>query len=123
MQRDSWGPRLIVSADTSRVLSGQVILKEQVDEGLLRRDLDTMGLSGPIVKVMNHWFVRKLGQDTWLQVGASDELASNFPVHWDSTSVENGDYEVLQQMNVFVKEGSQEKVVARTNTVKVAVNN
>ena len=123
MQRDNWGPRLIVSADASRVLSGQVLLKEQVDEGLLRRDLDTMGLSGPIVKVMNHWFVRRLGQDTWLQVGASDELASNFPVRWDSTSVENGDYEVLQQMNVFVKEGSQEKVVARTNTVKVAVNN
>jgi hypothetical protein len=56
-------------------------------------------------------------------MGASDERSSSFPVQWDSASVQNGDYEVLEQMSVFVKHGSQQKVIARTNTVRVAVNN
>jgi hypothetical protein len=123
MKNDTWGTRLLVSTDDSRVLTGEVMLKEQVDEGLLRRDLDVMGLSGPIVKMMNHWFVRKLGQDTWLKIGTSGDPGSSAHVRWDSTSVENGDYEVLQEMNVFVKQGSVEKVVTRSNTVRVAVNN
>lgn len=123
MQRDTWGPRFIASADATRVLSGRVLLKEELDEGLLRRDLDSMGLSGPVVQVMNHWFIRQLGAETWLQLGRSDEPSASFPVTWDSTSLPNGDYEVLEQMNVVVKHGSQQHIVARTNTVKVAINN
>lgn len=123
MQHDNWGPHFIATIDASRVLSGKVQLKEDVDEALLRRELDLMGLPGPIVRIMNQWYIRKVGDDTWRQVAASDERTTDFRVHWDSTSVENGDYELLEQMNVFVKAGSQQQVVARTNTVKVAVSN
>ncbi len=123
MERKGWGPHFIAIPDESRILSGKVLFKEDVDEGILRRELDSIGLSGPIVKIMNEWFIRKIGQDTWLQLGASDQRALNFPLHWDSSSVENGDYEVLEQMNVYVKEGSQHHVVSRTHTVRVAINN
>jgi hypothetical protein len=123
MRQHNWGPRFIASGDAARVLSGRVLLKEELDEGLLRRDLDSMGLSGPVVRVMNHWFIRRLGEETWLQLGASDEPSSGFQLSWDSSTVSNGDYEVLEQMNVFVKDGSQQRVVARTNAVRVAVNN
>ncbi len=123
MQHENWGPHFIATADASRILSGRVQLREEIDEGLLRRELDSMGLSGPILRIMNQWFIRKVGENTWRQLGASDERSSGFRVLWDSSSVENGDYEVLEQMNVFVKAGSQQQVVARTNTVKVAVNN
>lgn len=123
MQHDNWGPHFIATTNASRVLSGKVQLKEDVDEGLLRRELDSMGLPGPIVRIMNQWYIRKAGENTWRQLAASEERTSDFCVHWDSTSVENGDYELLEQMNVYVKAGSQQQVVARTNTVKVAVSN
>jgi hypothetical protein len=118
-----WGTHFTASSDTSSTLSGRVQLREELDEAQLRRELDQLGLQGPIVRVMNQWYVRKVGQDTWLRVGESDDKASRFLVQWDSASVENGDYEVLEKMNVFVKAGHEEKVVARTNTRRVAVNN
>ncbi len=123
MYQYNWGPHFMASTDAARVLSGRVQLKEEVDEGLLRRELDLMGLSGPITRIMNQWFIRRIGENTWRQLAASDERPSDFRVIWDSTSVENGDYEVLEQMNVFVKTGSEQQVITRTNTVKVAVAN
>jgi len=123
MTGTNWGTHFTASSDASRTFSGRILLKEELDEALLRHELDELGLAGPIVKIMNQWYIRRVGQDTWLQVGESDEKASSFPVQWDSATVENGDYEVLEQMNVFVKVGHQHKVVARTNTLRVAVNN
>ncbi len=123
MQQDNWGPHFVATSEASRILSGRILLKENVDEGLLRRDLDSMGLSGPVVQIMNNWYIRSVGQNTWLQVGTSDRRDASFPVLWDSASVANGDYEVLEQMNVVVKHGSNQQVVARMNTVKVAIQN
>jgi hypothetical protein len=123
MTGTSWGTHFTALSDTSRTFSGRILLREELDEAKLRHELDTLGLLGPIVKVMNQWYIRKVGHDTWLQVGESDEKASSFPVHWDSSTVENGDYEVLEEMKVFVKAGHEQKVVARTNTMRVAVNN
>ncbi|MCK9357450.1 MAG: hypothetical protein M0R22_09965 [Dehalococcoidia bacterium] len=123
MAGQHWGTHFIASSDTSHTLSGRVLLREELDEALLRRELDQLGLQGPIVRVTNQWYIRKVGQDTWLRVGESDDKASRFLVQWDSASVENGDYEVLEKMNVFVKAGPEQKVVARTNTRQVAVNN
>lgn len=119
----NWGTHFTASSDTSRTFSGRILLREDLDEAQLRRDLDQLGLAGPIVKVMNQWYIRRVGENTWLQLGESDEKASSFPVQWDSSTVENGDYEVLEEMKVFVKAGHQQRVVARTNTMRVAVNN
>ncbi len=118
-----WGTHFTALPDTSRTLSGRVVLREELDRAQLRRDLDQLGLQGPVVRVMNQWYIRKLGHDAWLQLGEADEQDSRFVVQWNSTSVENGDYEVMEKMNVFVKAGQEQKVVSRTNTVRVAVNN
>ncbi len=123
MTQANWATHFTASSDTSRTFSGRILLREEIDEALIRRTLDQLGLMGPIVKIKNQWFIRKVGEDTWLQVGESDEKASSFPVQWDSSTVQNGDYELLEQMNVFVKAGNEQKVVSRTNTLKVAVNN
>ena len=119
----NWGLHYTATSDTSRVLSGRTLFKAEIDEALLRRDLDSMGLSGPIVGIMNDRYVRRVGQDTWLQVGTSGEKDSNFPILWDSTSVENGDYEMLDQMCVVVKEGATQSTITRQNIVRVAVQN
>ncbi|TFH36259.1 MAG: hypothetical protein E4G93_02455 [Dehalococcoidia bacterium] len=123
MAVSSWGARLTMTSDISRTFSGRILLREDVDEAQIRRDLDSLGLVGPIVGMANHWYIRKVGQETWMQIGESHDKASSFPVQWNSDTVENGDYEVLEQINVFVKAGSQQKVLARTNTVRVTVDN
>lgn len=119
----NWGLHFTATSDASRVLSGRTLFKAEVDEALLRRDLDSMGLSGPILGIMNDRYIRRVGQDTWLQVGTSGEKDSNFPILWDSTSVENGDYEMLEQTYVVVKEGATQSAIARQNIVGVAVQN
>jgi len=120
---NNWGPHFIVPSETLRTFSGRILLREYLDEELLRKDLDSMGLNGPVVRISNPWYIRPTGEQTWLKVGESDDKSSNFPVSWDTTQSENGDYEVLGLMHVFVKQGSQQAVVARQNTVKVAVKN
>jgi hypothetical protein len=119
----NWGPRFIVPSETLRTFSGRILLREDLDEGLLRKDLDSMGLTGSVVRISNPWYIRLTGEDTWLKLGESDDQSSNFPVTWDTTQVENGNYDVLGLMHVFVKQGHQQAVVARQNVVQVTVKN
>ena len=119
----NWGLHSTATCDTSRVLSGRTLFKAEVDEALLRKDLDSMGLSGPILGIISDRYIRRAGQDTWLQVGTSGEKDSNFPILWDSTSVENGDYEMLEQTQVVVKEGTAQSTITRQNIVRVEVKN
>jgi hypothetical protein len=44
-------------------------------------------------------------------------------VRWDTSTLENGLYEVLGLMHVPVKKGKEEKTIARQNIVKVSVKN
>ena len=46
-----------------------------------------------------------------------------FPIRWDTTVLENGQYEVMGLMHVFVKRDSEEKTIARENVVEVTVEN
>ncbi len=120
---NNWGPHFIVPSETLRTFSGRILLREYLDEDLLRKDLDSMALTGAVVRITNPWYIRRAGGQTWLKVGESDDQSSNFPVSWDTTQVEDGNYEVLGLMHVFVKQGSQQVVVARQNIVQVAVTN
>ena len=47
------------------------------------------------------------------------------PVRWDTTDLENGQYEVMGLMHVFVEEeeGIKGKAIARENIVEVTVEN
>ena len=42
-------------------------------------------------------------------------------VRWDTTNLENGQYEILGLMHVFTKKNSQEIAIARENVVEVTV--
>ena len=50
-------------------------------------------------------------------------IDENFPVRWDTTNLENGQYEVMGLMHVFVKRGGEEIAIARQNMVEVTVEN
>jgi hypothetical protein len=119
----NWGPHFIVPSEVFEDYSGSVLLREEFDEDLLQKELGEFGLSGPISRVTNPWYYRKKNTDTWVKIGESDNIDNNFPVHWDTTSLKNGQYEVMGLMHVFVKTGSEEKGIARQNIVEITLKN
>ena len=118
-----WGPYFIVPSEAIKEYSGHVQLREQLDEDLLAKELQELNLTGSIVKITNPWYFRKKGEDTWIKIGESEAMADNFPVSWDTTDLDNGEYEVLGLMHVFVKGRDTEHVIARQSIVDIAVKN
>ena len=119
----NWGPKFIVPSEVFENYSGVVLLREEFDEDLLRKELGVLDVSGHIDRVNNPWYYRKKDSDTWIKIGESDEIEDNFPTRWDTTQLENGQYEVMGLMHVFVKDGEKGKTVARQSVVEVTVEN
>ena len=118
-----WGPHYLIPSKALKKYSGSVRLREEYDEDLLRKELEELGMSGPIMRVTNPWYYRKKSTDTWIKIGESEDRRENFAVRWDTSSLENGQYEVLGLMHVFVKERDGAKAIARVNIVEVTVEN
>ena len=119
----NWGPHFIVPSEVLKSYSGIVKLRENLDEDLLAKELEGLGISGAIVKITNPWYYRKKNAKTWIKIGESDNKRENFPVTWNTAGMENGKYEVLGLMHVFVKKGSEEHAIARQSVVEVTVKN
>lgn len=119
----NWGPHYLVPSESLQKYSGSVRLREEFDEDLLSEELEVLGISGHIMRVTNPWYYRKKSTDTWIKIGESEDRRENFPVRWETSSLENGQYEILGLMHVFVKEGVDTKVIARQNIVEVTVEN
>lgn len=119
----NWGPQYLVPSEALEVYSGSVRLREEFDEELLDRALQEMGISGPIIRINNPWYYRKKNTDTWIMVGESDNKEDSFSVRWDTNGLENGRYEIMGLMHVFVKKGDREKAIARQNIVEITVKN
>jgi hypothetical protein len=119
----NWGPHYIVPSEVIKRYSGNVLLREELDEELLQKELEELGLTGPIARITNPWYYRKKNTDTWIKLGESRDREENFPVRWDTTGLENGQYEILGLMHVFVKKDGEETAIARENVVEVTVEN
>ncbi len=119
----NWGPHYLVPSEALKVYSGGVLLREEFDEDLLRKQLKELGLAGPVTRINNPWYYRQKNTATWIMIGESDNRNENFPVRWDTTTLANGKYEVLGLMHVFVKKNGGEKAIARENIVEVTVEN
>ena len=146
-----WGPHYIVPSKVIEKYSGSVLLREEFDQDLLHKELEEIGLTGRIVRVTNPWYYRKKNSDTWIKIGESDDIRKDFPVRWDTTDLENGQYEILGLMHafvrkdspvrwdtislangqyevsgykpIFVRKGGEETAIARENIVEVTVEN
>ena len=119
----NWGPNYIVPSEILRNFSGTVQLREQLDDDLLNKDLESLGFAGSIMKITNPWYYRQKNTDTWIKIGESENRRENFPVTWNTRSLENGQYEILGLMHVFVKKDDRERIIARQNIVEVTVEN
>jgi hypothetical protein len=120
---ENWGPHYIVPSEVLKKYSGSVLLREEFDEELLAKELKSLGLNGPILRVVNPWYYRQKNSGTWIKIGESMDKQANFPVRWDTTVLANGQYEVLGLMHVFVRKNGDEVAIARENVVEVTVVN
>ena len=85
--------------------------------------MEELGFGGYPIKATNPWYCRKSGTETWVKIGESAEKKENFAVPWDTTKLNNGEYQVLGLMHVWVKKDSQDLVVARQNIIDVVIEN
>jgi hypothetical protein len=118
-----WGPRYIIPSEVIETYSGNVVLREELDEDLLGKELTALGILGPIVNITNPWYYRRKDTDTWIKIGESDNKDDNFPTRWDTTALEDGEYEVMGLMHAVAIKGNTEVAIARQNIVKVTVKN
>lgn len=118
-----WGPHFIVPTEALKKYSGRILLRENLDEGLLQKELREIGASGPIVKIINPWYYRKKNTETWIKIGESEDRQENFAVGWNTENLENGDYQILGFMHAFVRSDAGEIAVSRQGVVDVAVSN
>ncbi|OGO32770.1 MAG: hypothetical protein A2Z29_00755 [Chloroflexi bacterium RBG_16_56_11] len=119
----NWGPHYLVPSEVMKTYSGTVQLREELQEELLYKELNELALSGPILRIVNPWYYRKKGTETWLKIGESEDRQQNFPVRWTTTGLKNGQYEILGLMHVFVRQNGGETAIARQNVVEVTVKN
>jgi hypothetical protein len=119
----NWGPNFLVPTDLIKKYSGRVILRETLNRDILAEELDALGLAKGVARITNPWYFRKKDTDTWIKIGESDDESQDFPVAWDTSGLENGQYQVLGLMHVYVKEDGSERAIARQNIVDVAVEN
>jgi len=119
----NWGPRYIVPSEIFKTYSGSVLLREEFDEDLLRKELKELGFAGLIARITNPWYYRKKNTKTWIKIGESDDRRRYFPFMWDTTNLGNGQYEVMGLMHVLVKEDGKEITIAGENIVEVTIEN
>ena len=119
----NWGPHYIVPTEALKTYSGNVNLRETLDGELLEKDMEALGFPVQVARIVNPWYYRKKGAGTWIKIGESDDRARNFAVSWDTTKLENGQYEVLGLMHAMVHGGDEEAIIARENTIEVTIEN
>jgi hypothetical protein len=121
----NWGPHYIVPSDVLKSYSGNVLLREDYDEDLLAKELEELGFKGRIDRINNPWYFRKKNNETWIMIGESQDRSRYFPVRWETGKLENGQYEIMGLMHVFIEddEGKIGKAIARENIVEVTVAN
>lgn len=119
----NWGPYYLVPSGVIKTYSGAVQLREEINEEELQKELVELGLKGPVVRISNPWYYRKKNTETWIKIDESSDKQHYFPVRWDTTELENGQYEILGLMHAFVRKDGSEVALARQNIVEVTVEN
>lgn len=104
-----WGPEYLVPSKALPAYSGSVMLRCTFDRELLDKHLKTRGFSGSIARVTGSWFFRKKYSEIWTKIGESCDIRRDFAVRWDTSRLENGQYEIIGFMQAFFKNDSLKK--------------
>jgi len=79
----SWGPQFFVPTISIKHYSGRVLLRESLDDELLKKELEAMNIEGRPVSFTNAWYIRKKGTQTWIKVGESTAREHDFGIRLD----------------------------------------
>ena len=119
----SWGPQFLVPTISIKHYSGRVLLRETLDDEMLRKELDAMRVSGQPFAYSNGWYIRKKGTQTWIKIGESWKWEQDFAVRLDTTTLGNGTYQVLGFMSVKIKTDEKEIIVSRQSIADFVIKN
>jgi hypothetical protein len=119
----SWGPQFLVPTIMIKKYYGCVVLRETLDEELLKKELELLRISGHPVGITNAWYIRKKGIQTWIKIGESSDWQRDFAVCFDSTEFRNGTYQILGFMSAKLKMVDKEVIVSRQNIADLVVKN
>jgi hypothetical protein len=118
-----WGPQFLVPTIAIKKYYGCIVLRENYDDELLKKDFEALRIPGFPIGVSNAWYIRKKGTQTWIKVGESSKRQLDFAVRFDSTEFENGTYQILGFMSVKVKTEDKEIIVSRQNIADLEIKN
>ena len=100
-----------------------MVLREKYDNDLLQQELDQMEIKGSVLNIANPWYYRQKGNDTWIKIGESTDDKNNFPARWNTTTLRNGQYEVMGLMHVTAGSADLHTTIARQNIVEITIDN
>jgi len=120
----SWGPQFFVPTITIKHYSGRVLLRETLDDEMLRKELQAMNIDGKPVGFSNGWYIRKKGTQSWIKIGESTVREHDFAIRLDTTELENGTYQVLGFMSARIRSADRKEiVVSRQNIADFEIRN
>jgi hypothetical protein len=120
----SWGPQFFVPTISIKHYSGRVLLRETLDDELLRKELQAMNIDGKPVGFSNGWYIRKKGTQSWIKIGESTVREHDFATRLDTAELENGTYQVLGFMSAKIRTPDMKDViVSRQNIADFEIRN
>jgi hypothetical protein len=119
----SWGPQFLVPTASIKKYFGRIMLRETLDDELLKKELKILHISGHPIGVTNAWYIRKKGIQTWIKLGESSYRQRDFAVCFDSKDFENGTYQILGFMSIKVKTADKEFIVSKQNIADLDIKN
>lgn len=118
-----WGPQFIVPTVSLKTYCGCVMLRENLDDDLLKRELQSSSIAGQPVSYNNCWYIRKRGSRGWIKVGESNDRLFDFGIRLDTAVFPNGSYQVMGFMNVKVKTDGSDLIYSAQNIADFEISN
>ncbi len=119
----SWGPQFIVPCISIKRYYGCVLLRQNLDDDLLRKELNTMEISGRPAGYVNVWHIRKKGTSSWIRIGESSDRERDFCVRLNTRQFQNGLYQILGFLSVTVKSEGDAWIISKQNIADFDIHN
>jgi hypothetical protein len=119
----NWGPQFFVPTLAINRYCGCVILRGNLDDELLKKELEDLAVEGYPKGYSNVWYIRRRGAQTWIRIGESFNRDMDFGVRLDTAGFDNGTYQILGFLSVTVKTQEGEVVVSRQSIADLEIRN
>jgi hypothetical protein len=119
----NWGPQFFVPTIAIRKYCGCVLFRANLNDDLLRKELESLNLNESPTAYGIGWHIRKKGAQTWIKIGESVNKVMDFGVRLDTAEFEDGKYQILGFLSVTVYSKEKEIVVSRQSIAEFEIKN